>query len=922
MGVDKQGSKTGGGYVGGFLHLFDWNTKSRKKLFASKSDPPERLKQKKRDDGNYLTTQLHLMDQDDSLAGSSFKGSSDYSCASSVTDDDIGGSKAPGVVAKLMGLDSLPTSNFSEAYSTPFFDSRSLKDSYYHKRSEEFNDNHPIMHSGNMFNRTQEPLRNNIDSKQQKTVSSPFKKFQTEVLPPKSAKSIPLTHHKLLSPIKSGGFHPSKNAVHIMEAAARRIESGSQVISKAKMPPVGSSVPLKVRDLKERAEAARRPLKLAETSQKPAESIAVKNIKGQSTDKNLNRSLDTKTFIASSDLAESSVGSRNKGKSVSLALQAKVNVQKRGLTPNCNRNSVGLKEQGEVTSNQIFKSQPSVQRSSHKKSHTSNPPSVLRQNNQKQNCSTEREKVASKSLPYNNIQGKKVISGDSSVGRQRSSSKNSGNSKVGSRKIGREIIDDGKDLPYSSTSVTRKKRCIDGDFNFQKDRAVVDNENNGKATQSDGVMDSKFSWAEDSKRNGMDVISFTFTAPMGRSLPVPETSRDVLEKNNAFSADFEGKKVFFNSGGTNGLRSSSVGCNVIEGDALSALLEQKLRELSLRVESSGHKTGEAGSSASSFQDQTPLKTVAKPTKLHVEGSKRGSWTDSLDEQQSPVFSSTTYEKGRISKHKLQDVEDMFDCGISSSEARKMLSCRNPSPVSILEPSIFAESCNSTDTGDSFSIEGLVSSKQCSSSVQGQDVYDIRCSKKFHVIETDAELSDSASSSSTRVVATKHANIAVIDAVRPVKWELEYVKTILCNTETMFKDVSAGRTSEIIDPRLFDQLETQKGELCLQRKVIFDCVGECMDLRFRKYVGGGYKAWEKGLSMARREDWLAEEIHREISSWEAMGDCMVDELVDKDMSSQCGRWLDFSVEASELGAEIERRILNSLLNEVISDILVL
>ena len=40
MGVDKQGSKTGGGYVGGFLHLFDWNTKSRKKLFASKSDPP------------------------------------------------------------------------------------------------------------------------------------------------------------------------------------------------------------------------------------------------------------------------------------------------------------------------------------------------------------------------------------------------------------------------------------------------------------------------------------------------------------------------------------------------------------------------------------------------------------------------------------------------------------------------------------------------------------------------------------------------------------------------------------------------------------------------------------------------------------------------------------------------------------------
>ena len=151
----------------------------------------------------------------------------------------------------------------------------------------------------------------------------------------------------------------------------------------------------------------------------------------------------------------------------------------------------------------------------------------------------------------------------------------------------------------------------------------------------------------------MDVVSFTFTAPMGRSSPVPETSRDVLEKSNAFLADFQGKKVFFNSGGTNGVRSSSVGCNVIEGDALSALLEQKLRELTLGVESSRHKAGEAGSTASSFQDQKPQKTVVKSTKLHVEGSKGGSQIDSLDEQQSPVFSLTSYEEGRISKHKLQ-----------------------------------------------------------------------------------------------------------------------------------------------------------------------------------------------------------------------------------------------------------------------------
>lgn len=39
MGGEKHGSKSGR-YVGGFLQLFDWNAKSRKKLFPSKFDLP------------------------------------------------------------------------------------------------------------------------------------------------------------------------------------------------------------------------------------------------------------------------------------------------------------------------------------------------------------------------------------------------------------------------------------------------------------------------------------------------------------------------------------------------------------------------------------------------------------------------------------------------------------------------------------------------------------------------------------------------------------------------------------------------------------------------------------------------------------------------------------------------------------------
>ncbi|KAE8664312.1 Kinesin-like protein NACK2 [Hibiscus syriacus] len=75
MGVNKEGSTNRGGYVGGFFQLLDWTAKSRKKLFSSKSDFPECLKQGKRSDGNVPMTRIHLNDEDETGARMSFKGS-------------------------------------------------------------------------------------------------------------------------------------------------------------------------------------------------------------------------------------------------------------------------------------------------------------------------------------------------------------------------------------------------------------------------------------------------------------------------------------------------------------------------------------------------------------------------------------------------------------------------------------------------------------------------------------------------------------------------------------------------------------------------------------------------------------------------------------------------------------------------------
>lgn len=199
------------------------------------------------------------------------------------------------------------------------------------------------------------------------------------------------------------------------------------------------------------------------------------------------------------------------------------------------------------------------------------------------------------------------------------------------------------------------------------------------------------------------------------------------------------------------------------------------------------------------------------------------------------------------------------------------------------------------------------------------------SKTYLTVEPDAELSDSASSASTGAVAKRKGTIlASSNNANPKRSDFEYVKEIMSDIELMFEDYAVGRSRGVVNPRLFYQSESNGGDIStLDQRIMFDCVSECLDLRCKQYVGGGYRSLAKGISLVRRKDILAQEVYREISSWNAnIGDSMIDELVDKDMSNQYGRWLDFDIEVFELGTQIQSRILNSLIDEVIADIVML
>lgn len=128
----------------------------------------------------------------------------------------------------------------------------------------------------------------------------------------------------------------------------------------------------------------------------------------------------------------------------------------------------------------------------------------------------------------------------------------------------------------------------------------------------------------------------------------------------------------------------------------------------------------------------------------------------------------------------------------------------------------------------------------------------------------------------------------------------------------------------IEPDLFDHLENQPDKNTeeyskLERKALFDCLNERVVFRRERLFGGGFRSWVKWTSFFRRTDRLGEELYKEISGWRSMGGLMVDELVEKDMSTQYGKWVDFELEEFEEGVEIEDGILTYLVDELVVDL---
>ncbi|XP_022965573.1 uncharacterized protein LOC111465431 isoform X2 [Cucurbita maxima] len=882
MEVEKKRSK------GGFLNLFDWNGKSRKRLFSS-SNELAGLKQGKENVDNLSKSQLFQLEAREDGASSSYKLNGDWDFSLTKTSDEKCGGRVPSVVARLMGLDSLP-SNVPEPCSTSFLESR-LVGASHHDNSDGGWNCHSMDYI-DMPNKLERFSGNLLDLRAQKVPKLPIERFQSEVLPPKSAKSIPITHHKLLSPIKSPGFTPTMSTGYLMEAATKIIEASPRKPVKSKMTSItNSSVPLRIRDLKEKVETTRKSSGI----ERSTENYVGKNRKGKASERNYSGSehLVSGTESTGADRSNSN-GLKDKGRPVSLAVQGRVNHQSKGDSTSCSDRvgAMDRKEHIDVKSSQVFKSQPSMQKTMQKRTMKRNN-NVLAQNNQKQNSLPNKEKLPSKTQVLNQPV-KRTQSANCHIGSSKTVNKILINCEVESKISRTRETDAKKDFGSSKrNAASRKKKSVSQDVSSEGSSVSNSLIHNGEKSVKyniavDGSMNS-----DENRKLGMDVVSFTFTSPLKKSSSEPH-SDEAVKINHSLVFDSYSENDYLKN-----LSSFSPNLNAINGDALSVLLEQKLQELTCRVESSqSYMAREDIFSCSGSNSHYATSECA--TKENCIGCR---------------YSDSPHDCGHLSTDSNELFVDKWQKGVK--EMKEPDDSNNTETVTMSGSSVDDEF--SPDDGNSIHASRL----GIAMNLDPTNLYPIMLG------ETPVFNSASTVDEQDKYRTRSPTMTSPINTHRSDDWELPYVREVISKAELAFEKFTLGVTPMLITPSLYNNLEIEENtknndepeHFKLERKILFDCVNECLELKAKQIVIGSSKTlvpWRKLFENCS----LAEELWKEIESWKSMEEWMVDELVEKDMSSHNGKWVNMDQEANEEGVEIEKGILNCLVDELVSDFLII
>ncbi|PKA52744.1 hypothetical protein AXF42_Ash001725 [Apostasia shenzhenica] len=794
-------------------------------------------------------------------------GDSGYSLLT--TDEEESLTRAPGVVARLMGLDSMPCS--SERNS---FESGSLN----------IYSDDQISHAVNRSNgySTRTVKKGNL-----KRPGSPMERFWTERMPLKSVNSCPVSHNKLPLPMKNPESIP-----HRMEPLAKNFNHSSQKTGflKAKSFGLSSSASGIKTSMESLTQAVpMRPTKLAERL-RTRNDLQVGIVHRSSLLINSNRRYHSKSDAKEVNLLtnQAKFGSQVKDQPSCYSRKTMVNSQKsRQFSTLPQKAAVALKKKNLMENKEIFGS--------------STFSNLQRSKIQTKNFSSKK-KVGNKLPGHEDVSFVQCgsVSTDKSQAskfqeRNVSSTKKITNKLPGCDEViymQRSILTSDKeeeeDVTLKYNRLPYKKGLKENGSMISKKTTTLGSselDSHEKSVRHNFVTDENSRWTNNNMKSGTDIVSFIFTTPIVKPVEVPVISplpMEIGNERNQSSLDVNIKEK------ASCLATENQSCDVLSnigGDALGILLEEKLKELATRINSPCYANG--------FQSSLLLRgTLSEPNHCLDSPDKHiGIHSD---------YSSADAKVLHMKEDGHQDIDwtETSSCSSSTTNHDVQKEPHQESPLSILEASFSSsESYNSPD------VLGCTDNKissQFGILVRGSG--DVTCTSP---LEERLQLKSES-------VYGHNENMIE---------EMKYVREILRRRGLLSECANPLHLATLgytLDPRLFEELECWDSWNGCQRrrKLLFDYSTEWLDLKLSLYLGAGYRAWTKGLSIFGKD--LVQMVYEEIASWRSVEDSMIHELLERDMSNQRGRWIDFDLEAFEAGEEIERGLLSSLVEELVAD----
>ncbi|XP_047089043.1 uncharacterized protein LOC124701028 [Lolium rigidum] len=871
MDVERAASK---GH--GILSLFDWGKgkKSKKRLFGGGggvSPSPGNTVDGKGIDGSRPSTPSNSILED----ASSLRESSEHSSSSSVIEDEARVMKGATVVARLMGLDSMPVVNSSGSYPVPL----TAQQTFTNDAHDEF--------IGRSYVGSPSP---------HKMPSSPIDRFGMEALPSRFAKrTLSVAQHKLFSPVKNHNHVSTRNAADIMEAASRIIGPGVESTSSGRFRDVGYSNSARAFNTSEIV----RVQQMSQAAKKRDSSASSKPPRA----KPLDGSLIT---------SETTSSSRVSGSNGSAPVAPKMKTTSRpSLDPRANAQaSGGISKGGRRLATHMGPEHNMVERNGCNQQRSSNQihessSNLLEQNNRKRNAMGVKHKVNSKSARLSQ-QGSNMHPTNASPRKAGITSTRTENSTRANKKGELQPTNyANRRLNSSAKTIPKPRRSPDGRMHPKKSQSIdkILAERIQRRVQHNIGTDEQSSFATNKSKISTEIVSFTFTSPVHKSLPGSRFRNNSVETRSIENLN-------------------SVSTSSTDGDYLGILLEQKLRELTSRVRSPYSKPANGvriyaptpgSEDTASACDTSSIASADYDRESSLQpfqdGKMKSPWTD-LASKSGQSSQSVKYDNDFVDQVELEHLHF--------------------SPRSTTwEPSLSAETCSSAGSWTNANESRIFSSAEgAASSGSVQDGGSLE-------VDALSEYSDTASSITATTAETAHPSESSSSCRADGCPEIDFLRELLsaCSLSVDSCFERAG-TSSILDQSWLEELNSSSVRLVAVGeedggkasrttvRLLFDGANEMLAAKCAYYLDAGYRSWFTGTAVLRKL-LTPEEMYKEMggSGEKVAEESMVDELVYREMGGPWGHgsWVELKEEAFGAGRDVADALLEALVDEALAEL---